>query len=144
MLIQGNRLICMLKEASLFMGWGMGNNGKGGVRTKSDDAKRGGDKFWTTPEGGRKILDFPRRGGAKNFRLDQFFQCSQNMIFSCFGVFWALFIFHFLVLGGATNFGQVPKGGRKILDFPRRGGRKILDLMIFFFNVHKTQFFPVF
>ena len=38
--------------------------------------KVGGDKFWTTPGGGgRKILDFPRRG-AKNFTLDQFFQCS--------------------------------------------------------------------
>ena len=44
--------------------------------------------------------------------------------------------------GGATNFGQLPKGGRKILDFPRRGGEKFLDL-INFFNVPKTWFFHV-
>ena len=44
---------------------GTGNNDRG---TNKIGREKGGDKLWTTPEGGRKFLDFPRRG-AKNFRL---------------------------------------------------------------------------
>ena len=51
------------REASLFIGWGAGIN-RGA--NKIGRREKGGDKFWTTPGGGEKILDFPRRGG-ENF-----------------------------------------------------------------------------
>ena len=61
----------LVREASLFIGWG-GAQLRGGRRI-SDTSRREGEEFQTRCEGGRKILDFPRRGGAKNFRLGQFF-----------------------------------------------------------------------
>ena len=74
---------------------------EGGGRKILDVSRRGGAKFWTSPE-----------GGAKNFRLDQFFfNVPKTQFFHVLGVFWALFIFW-------------SKGGRKILDASRRGGAK--------------------
>ena len=87
---------------------------KGG-RKILDVSRRGGAKFWTSPEG----------GGAKNFRLDQFFfNVPKTQFFHVLGVFWALFIFwskggkKFQTCreGGANSFRRVLKGGRKILD----------------------------
>ena len=78
----------------------IGRPAKGG-RKILDVSRRGGAKFWTSPE-----------GGAKNFRLDQFFfNVPKTQFFHVLGVFWALFIFW-------------SKGGRKILDASRRGGEK--------------------
>ena len=83
-----------LREASLFMGWGgrqlaggaseIGRPAKGG-RKILDACRRGGEKFWTSPE-----------GGAKNFRLDDFFfNVPKTQLFQVFlGI---LGTFHFLV-----------------------------------------------
>ena len=62
--------------------------------------KREGEQFWTTP--GR---------GAKNFRLDQFVQCSFFML----RVFRALFIFW--------------SWGRKFLDVSERGANNFNALL---------------
>ena len=72
-----------------------------GGRKILDACRRGGEKFWTSPE-----------GGAKNFRLDDFFfNVPKTQFFQVFWVFWALFIFW-------------SKGGRKFSDASRRGGAK--------------------
>ena len=71
-----------LRWASLFIGWWDGKY-KGRGRAKSDNAKRG-----------ETNLDFPRRGrGRKILVLIKFFNVPKTWFFSCFGVFWALFIF---------------------------------------------------
>ena len=92
--------------------------------------RRGSERNRTTREGGRKILDAARTGGAK-------FWTSRRKILD-FDQFFSMFLKHnFLmfwgkcVAKGGANFGRFPKGGRKFLDLPRRG-RKILDLINFF------------
>ena len=71
----------LIREASLFMGWG-------GTSEIGRPAK-----FWTLPEG----------GGAKNFRLDQFFfNVPKTHFFSCFWGIWGTF--HFFGLGGGEKF----------------------------------------
>ena len=43
--------------------------------------------------GGRKILEFPKMGGAKKFRFDQLFLMFLKHNFSCFWIFWAILVF---------------------------------------------------
>ena len=63
------------------MGWGQQSTG-------------GGNRNLTTREGGGKILDASRKGGAKNVRLDQFF--SMFLKHNYF-MFWGILdTFHFL------------------------------------------------
>ena len=82
------------------MGWGPQSTGggqpksddprRGGGRKILDVSRRGGAKFWTSPE-----------GGAKNFRLDQFFSM---FLKHNFFMFWGYF-------GHFSFFG--PRGGKK-------------------------------
>ena len=97
---------------------------------------QGGERNRTTREGGgRKILDacrrgtknfgLPPKGGAKNFRLDDFFSMFlKHNFFKFFGYFGH---FSFFGLRGGENFQTRREGGAQNFRRVLKGGRKILD-----------------
>ena len=92
-----------------------------------DASRRGGEKFWTSRQGGAKNFGQAAKGGRKILDLVNFFSMFLKHNFSCFvGI---LGTFNFLVKGGAKNFGRVAKEGRKFLDVSFRGGEKFWTLI---------------
>ena len=91
-----------------FMDW----EGGGKVYLKLYYLRKGGWQNFRHFEKGGENFGLPLKGGgSNNFRLDQifFYQMFLKHNFSCFGVFWALFIFCFE--GEPKNFRCVAKGG---------------------------------
>ena len=93
------------------------------------DASRGGRRNLNmSRRGGQTILDTLWRAGPKNFRLDFFNVCGNNL-YVVLGYYRHFWCFEFR---GAKEFGRVTKWGRqKILDASRRRGAKNFEFWFF-------------
>ena len=66
---------------------------KGGGQTILDASRRGGEKFWTRPEGGAKNFGRVAKGGRKISDLIYFFRSLKFNVFWSFYGFWGNFKF---------------------------------------------------
>ena len=92
-------------EALLFIRWG----GKQQGQMKSDNAKKGGVKFWANPEGGAIIFGQLPKGGWKILDLIKFFNVLKHIL-SCFGHFGGFFV-HVTKGGRGKKFWHITVGG---------------------------------
>ena len=103
----------MLREGSLFMGWG-------------GHTTRGAKNFGRVAKGGKIFLDKPPRG-ANNFGLGQFFfNVPKTQFFHVLWVFWALLIFW--SKGGGEKFWTRREGGGEKCWTCHLGGAKNFGL----------------